>query len=142
MLRQQHHAKHKVFIGTVSGRTKCSSLFNRKKIMNILIKKNLIFLETYQAREYLKKEKQILFLTEFPLFFKGNRQSFPIRNRIIAGLSLSTIMIQAPVKSGALYTANYTLLQNKPLFIPMGEYFNHNFETREQLQLPRQNLLI
>ncbi len=86
------------------------------------------FLETYQGREYLKKENKVLFLTEFPLFFKGNKQSFPIRNRIIAGLALATIMIQAPIKSGALYTANYTLLQNKPLFIPMGEYFNNNFD--------------
>ncbi len=85
------------------------------------------FLETYQGREYLKAKEQILFLTEFPLFFKGNKQSFPIRNRVIAGLSLATIMIQAPEKSGALYTANYTLLQKKPLFVPMGEYFNQNF---------------
>jgi len=70
----------------------------------------------------------ILLLTEFPLFFKGNRQSFPIRNRIIAGISLGTIMIQAPKKSGAIYTANYTLEQNKPLFVPPGELFNSKYE--------------
>jgi DNA processing protein len=91
------------------------------------------FLETYQGKEYLKTEDRVLFLTEFPLFFTGNKQSFPIRNRIISGLSLATIMIQAPIKSGALYTANYALLQNKPLFIPMGEYFNNNFEGNLEL---------
>jgi len=91
------------------------------------------FLETYQGREYLKYGKNVLFLSEFPIFFKGNKQSFPIRNRIIAGLSLGTIMMQAPTKSGALYTANYAILQDKPLFVPMGEYFNSNFNGNIEL---------
>ncbi len=85
------------------------------------------FLESSQGRAYLKNKENILFITEFPLFFKGSKQSFPIRNRLIAGLSLATIMTQAPLKSGAIYTANYALSQNKPLFIPMCDYFNPNF---------------
>ncbi len=80
------------------------------------------------TKEYKEKSKSILYLSEFPLSFQGNKQSFPIRNRIISALSLGTILTQAPVGSGALYTANYTLEQNKPLFIPPVEMFNEKYE--------------
>lgn len=76
---------------------------------------------------YEKIREGVTLITEFPLFFRGNRQSFPIRNRVISGLALGTIMVQAPQKSGALYTANYCLKEGKPLFVPPGNLFDPLF---------------
>lgn len=45
-------------------------------------------------------------ITQFPFNRPADRQSFPIRNRIVAGMTPGTIVIEANVKSGALITAN------------------------------------
>lgn len=45
-------------------------------------------------------------LTQFPFNRPADRQSFPIRNRIVAGMTLGTIVVEANAKSGALITAN------------------------------------
>jgi DNA processing protein len=44
-------------------------------------------------------------LTEFPLGTKPLPANFPVRNRIIAGLALATVVVEAAPKSGALITA-------------------------------------
>ena len=45
-------------------------------------------------------------LTQFPFNRRADRQTFPIRNRIVAGMTLGTLVIEADAKSGALITAN------------------------------------
>ncbi len=45
-------------------------------------------------------------LTQFPFNRQADRQTFPIRNRIVAGMCLGTVVIEANTKSGALITAN------------------------------------
>ena len=49
--------------------------------------------------------QQGLAISEYPAGTQPNRTNFPRRNRIIAGLSRATIVIEAPRKSGALITA-------------------------------------
>ncbi|MBR7143327.1 MAG: DNA-processing protein DprA [Lentisphaeria bacterium] len=55
-------------------------------------------------------------ISEFPMNFPVSRQSFPRRNRIVAALSLATVVIEAGVESGALITAHMALEQGKAVF--------------------------
>jgi len=59
-------------------------------------------------------------VTQFPFNRPGDRQSFPIRNRIVAGMTLGTVVVEANLTSGALITANFANEYGRQVFAVPG----------------------
>ena len=65
---------------------------------------------------YNQISKKGLIISENPPGYICHRYDFPRRNRIISGISDAVVVVEAPLRSGALITAEYAMEQGKELF--------------------------
>lgn len=59
-------------------------------------------------------------ITQFPFNRPGDKQSFPIRNRIVAGMTMGTVVVEANLTSGSLITANMATEYGRQVFAVPG----------------------
>jgi len=59
-------------------------------------------------------------ITQFPFNRPADKQSFPIRNRIVAGMTLGTVVVEADLHSGALITSNFATEYGRQVFAVPG----------------------
>ncbi len=82
------------------------------------------------ASAKLKKAilKKGALISEVPPGVGASRKIFPIRNRLISGLSLAVLVTEAPFRSGSLITAEHAIEQGKDLFcVPPHDIYDDNF---------------
>jgi len=65
--------------------------------------------------------KKGLVISEFPMSTPPAAYTFPQRNRIIAGMTRATLVIEAPLKSGSLMTAQFALDYNRDVLACPGQ---------------------
>jgi DNA processing protein len=76
--------------------------------------------------EQILQQKKGAILSEYLPQTEARPEYFPIRNRLIAGISRATIIIEAAEKSGSLITAQMAVDQGREVFAVPGEIFSRN----------------
>ena len=69
-------------------------------------------------------QRQGAVLTDYPLGTRLGARHFPHRNRLLSGLTLGTLVVEADEKSGALWTVRHALEQNREVFCVPGSIYS------------------
>lgn len=87
--------------------------------------------ENKQLRDEIKKSGALV--TAYPPFTRASKTTFPMRNRIISGLSLGVLVVEAGVKSGSLITANFANEQGRDVFAIPASVLSEDFAGTNKL---------
>ena len=85
------------------------------------------------ANLYHQISNQGVIISEIPFGTLPRGGNFPQRNRIISGLSLGVVIIEATLKSGTLITAKFALEQNREIFAVPGNPMDPRYEGTNRL---------
>ena len=72
-------------------------------------------------------------VTEYQPRTSASRQSFPLRNRIISGLSVGVLVVEAGIKSGSLITARLASEQNRDIYAVASSIFSSDYSGTNKL---------
>ena len=84
-------------------------------------------------RLFAEVERSGTIISEYPPGTEPSKYNFPKRNRIMSGISLGAVVVEAPKKSGALITASLALEQNRDVFAVPGGIFETAAEGSNEL---------
>ena len=72
-------------------------------------------------------------VTEYPLGYEPRPFNFPVRNRIISGMSHGVVVVEAGISSGSLITVDHALEQGRDVFAVPGDIFDEGHEGANKL---------
>ena len=94
-------------------------------------------IDTVYPREHDKLFEEILkkgaIMTEYPPATPPEGRNFPVRNRLISGLSRGTVVIEGDLKSGSMITAKTAILQGRDIYAFPGNVGETNSSGTNQL---------
>jgi DNA processing protein len=74
-----------------------------------------------------------LIVSEFPLGVTPSKYTFPMRNRIVSGLSLGVVIVEAARSSGTLITAGFASEQNREVMVVPGSSVSRQYDGSHEL---------
>lgn len=87
--------------------------------------------ENSSLRETISKNGAVV--TEYPPMTEASRYTFPVRNRLISGMSHGTVIVEAGLRSGSLITARLAGEQGREVFAIPGGVLSTAYEGTNQL---------
>lgn len=87
----------------------------------------IVYPQLHRSTALKMMEKGAL-ISEYPPNTKPDRENFPMRNRIVAGMCDATIVVESKIKGGSLITAELANDYNRDVFAYPGNVFDENSE--------------
>lgn len=102
---------------------------------------NVVYPRSNRNLFYEILEKGGLLLSEYGPYIQAKAHHFPLRNRIISGMTRGTIVVEAKASSGSLITADMAVNEGRDVFVIPGNVLSHNYDGNHWLIRQGANVL-